>query len=282
MTAENKESIVQELVRLSQKESQAKIANRIEVSTATISHMINHKWELIRDEMWRKVKNSLNITFGWQTAMTQNFKLLNVYLEAAQTRGISIAISHEPGAGKTHTFENYKNKYHNVIYVVCKTHWTKKIYVKNLLKACGLEPYGTVEELITRFVDHVRKLEMPLIIIDQTDKLKDPSLDLFMDFYNDLDGHCGFVLSGVPAFKKRVERGCRADKIGYRELKSRIGRKFISLDPISFEDVKNICCANGVTQEGLIREIFNTCEGDLRRVKRSIDQHFLMNENKVA
>jgi DNA transposition AAA+ family ATPase len=137
---------------------------------------------------------------------------------------------------------------------------------------------GTVEQLIERFIATMKSMNKALVIIDQVDKLKDSQLDLFMDFYNELDGHCGFVLSGVPALKRRIERGCQLDKIGYKELRSRIGRKYIQLANVSENDVTAVCKANGVNDEQVINEIYNTCEGDLRRVRRSIDQYFLMKE----
>ncbi len=276
-----KELIVSELKALALKTSQNKIAKRADVSTATISQMINSNWDFIRDEMWQKVKLNLNIQWHWVTAETTNLKSLTGLLKSVQGRSISICIAHDAGAGKTHAYREYSKENDNVIHLECKNYWTKKIYVKELLRACGLDDFGTVETLINRFTNHIKELSNPLVIIDQIDKLKDPSLDLFMDFYNDLDGHCGFVLSGVPALKKRIERGCGTDRIGYKELRSRIGRKYITLKTITEQDVSAICIANGVTNEQVINEIYNTCEGDLRRVKRSVDQYYLLNNEST-
>lgn len=281
MEATHKDIIVSELKQLSSKESQSKIAKKANVSTATISQMINNNHELIRDEMWLKVKINLRIDWGWISAPTTNLKKINQLLNAVQNRSISVCISHDAGAGKSHTFKLYERTYQNVIYIECKNYWTKKSYAKKLLTACGLDTDGTVENLIDRFINHMKGLNMPLIIIDQIDKLKDAQFDLFMDFYNELDGHCGFVLSGVPALRKRIERGRKLDKIGYREVYSRIGCKYISLSKIKMIDVANICKANGVTDEELINEIFNTCEGDLRRVKREVDKYFLLQNPTV-
>lgn len=280
MKTSAKEHIVTELKFLAKKESQSKIAKKAGVSTATISQMINHNWELIRPEMWRKVKINLHIELAdeWQTAEITNLKILNQLLKGAQQRSMSIAISHNAGAGKSHTYRLYERVYENVIYVECKNYWTKKSYIRHLLSASGLNSSGTAEELIERFIEHIKGLVRPLVIIDQIDKLKDSSLDLFMDFYNELK-NCGFVVSGVPALRKRIERGVKNKKIGYEEFYSRIGRKFIALDPIKEKDVQLICEANGVAEEQVINEIYNTCEGDLRRVRRSIDQYFLMKNN---
>lgn len=275
MTQDQKTAIAKEVHIMTQKTSQAKVAKKANVSTATISQIVNGNWELIRPEMWRKVQTTLKIELNWITAKTNNLKIVLDLLKAAQSKSLSICIAHNAGAGKSEGYRYYDKMATNVIYIECKNYWTKKSYVKHLLLASGLDPEGTVEELIERFLDYIRSLEKPLLIIDQVDKLKDPSLDLFMDFYNEFDGHCGFVLSGVPALKKRIEKGVRFDKIGYRELYSRVGRKFIQLDPVTLKDVKSICIANGLDDEEQISFIYNTCEGDLRRVKREVQKYFL-------
>lgn len=277
-----KEKIVEQLKMMSSKSSQNKIAVKAGVSSATISQMVNLNWEYIKDEMWNKVRMNLGITFGWQTADTTNYLQLKGLLNSVQKRSISVCVSHDAGAGKTHTYREYSKQNQNIIFVECNNYWTKKIYMRELVRACGLEIGGTIETLIIRFIDHIKGLNKPLVIIDQIDKLKDPSLDLFMDFYNALDGHCGFVISGVPALKKRIERGCVLDKIGYKELRSRIGRTYLKLSPITPDDVTAICYANGITDEEQAYQIYNNCQGDLRRVKRDIDKHFMINESQES
>lgn len=270
-----KQTIVDELVKLAKKSSQNILSQKSGVSSATISQMINNKWQMISDEMWRKVQTMLRIDSNWKNAKTTNQVLINELLNAVKTKSISVCISHDAGAGKSHTYKKFEREETNVIYIECKNYWGKKSYVKQLLVAAGINAEGTTEEMIEAFIEGVRKLDKPVVIIDQVDKLKDATLDLFMDFYNDLDGHCGFLLSGVPALKKRVLRGVQRDKIGYRELWSRIGRKFIALDPIKRNDVQAICEANGVDDENFIADVYASCEGDLRRVKRSVEQYYL-------
>jgi len=124
-------------------------------------------------------------------------------------------------------------------------------------------------------------MDKPLIIIDQMDKLKDASLDFFIDFYNDLVGHCGFALSGVPALEKRILRGVKNDRSGYFELWSRIGRKFLKLKPLQFSDVEAICKANGLNDMDRIEDVFAGCDNDLRRVKIDVENYYL-NSKSVA
>ncbi|AOR29575.1 hypothetical protein FORMB_25580 [Formosa sp. Hel1_33_131] len=272
LSKEHKTLIANELSRRSTKTSQNQLALQADVSSATISQMLNNNWKLISDALWRKVQVTLRIDPKWNIAKTHNFLQVKQLLSVAKSESLSIGISDSAGKGKTEAFINFERDHENVIYVECKNYWTKKSYIKQLLINTGLSSIGTTEELINRFIKHLKGLDTPLLIIDQFDKLKDPQLDLFMDFYNDLSGHCGFVVSGVEALEKRIIKGVNREKIGYAELYSRIGKKFIKLAPITEQDVKQICNANGITDGDDVSFIYHNSEGDLRRVRRDIDK----------
>lgn len=282
METQQKHQISTEVALMADKLSQQKIAVKANVSGATINHIINGKWDLIKDEMWRKVQVALKIDLGWNHADTSNYLNLMQLIRITQKGGMSIAISMKEGRSKSHTYKRYERTNENVILVECKNYWTKKTYVQALLRSAGLSSEGTVGELIENFIEHVRTLKTPIIIIDQADKLKDPQLDLFMDFYNDLEGHCAFVLSGVLALSKRVLRGVQRDKVGYRELFSRVGRKFIALPNFTLEDATLVCRANGIEDEDSIMQIYNASEQDMRGLKRGIEKYLGLAKSKKA
>lgn len=271
-----KQAIVGELkIRIRKGESQNSLATRCGVSGATISQMVNSNWGLIAEKMWRRVMIALKIDFSWKTANTKNFKMLMSLLNNCKQKSISVGISHDAGAGKSHAYSHYERQIDNTFYLECKTFWTRKNYMKKLLQNFGLTSDGSIEVMVERLTDHLEGLDKPLVILDQLDKLNDSSLDLFMDFYNVLDGYCAFVVSGVPALKKRILRGCQLDKSGYKEFYSRIGKNFIYLDEITIDDVALICKENGLDDPEKINEIFNMCDGDLRRVKRDVQKYFM-------
>lgn len=283
MNQEQKSQIANELSILCKKSSQNHMAKVLEVSTALISQVVNQNWRLISNEMWRIIEAKLYIDLNWVTVSTTNFKILSDLLKSSEQLGISIAISDTPGKSKSETYKHFwKENIATNIYVQCKNTWTKKSYLKSLLIASGLESHGKTEELLNRFINHLRSIDKPTVTLDQFDKLKDPQLDLFMDLYNDLNGKCGFIVSGVKALEKRILKGVHRDKIGYAEFYSRIGKKFIELDPINYQDVKMICEANGVTEPEEIEFIYQNCEDDLRRVRRDIDKYKLKHSRKTA
>lgn len=292
MTTEQKQQITDEVVRLAklygkivkgvEQTSANKVAVKVGLSSATISHVIQGKWESIADEAWRKIKVKLKIDFDWETADTINLKYIKTKLDVAKNESISIGFAHDAGSGKSHTFKQYEKNNKNVFYIECKTYWTKKSYAKALVLACNLEDCENTIQNIEKFSDHIAGLYKPLVIIDQMDKLKDGSMDLFIDFYNDFQGHCGFILSGVPALDKIIKRGIKNEKSGFREIWSRVGRKFLPLKPLKLQDVKAICNANGFYHDEDIQVIFNSCEGDLRNVKKDVQLYLLIEKEKVA
>ncbi|BFO64089.1 AAA family ATPase [Chryseobacterium sp. KCF3-3] len=288
MTNQYKSIIAKEMFRLAGdgkkrkdvtfKYSQVGLSNKLGISNAYVSNMIAGKWDNISDAMWRKVQNILNIDFDWNIAETTNYVNVTELLAKVQQKNLTVGISYDAGVGKSQAYIDYDRLNHNVIYVECKIYWKTKSYVKNLLNAAGLEAEGTTEQMIDTFISHVMGLENPIIIIDQMDKLKEGAFDLFMDMYNDLFRCCGFVVSGVPALKKRILRGAKNDKIGYREAYSRLHKTFIELSPIDQEDVEVICKANGITDEEEISLIFNQCDGDLRIVRKDVTKYFILQE----
>ena len=271
ITTQEKTRIAIEVKSLAEKSSQVAVSLEAKVSNATISQIINNKHELVSPEMFMAVKANLHLDFTWNNANTANYLLIKQLLDYSKENSTSHAISEDAGRGKTNAFRRYKRQNKNVVLIECQNFWTKKSYMKAILAACGLREFGTLQEMVYRFIKHLKSKHCPLVIIDQFDKLKDPQMDLFMDFYNELDGYCGFILSGVRALEKKIKNGVHREKIGYAELYSRINRKFIRLDAVTKADVRKICHANNVFDIDQVDYIYDCCEGDLRRVKTDVE-----------
>lgn len=259
--------------------SQVELAIKLGISNGTVSNMINGKWGNISDAMWRKVQGVLKLDTDWNIAPTNNYNLLMELLKNLQKNSLTAAVSYNAGVGKSQTYIQYERYNDNVIYVECKNYWQTKSYIKALLNACGLKAEGTKEEMIEAFIEYVMGLDRPLIIIDQMDKLKEGAFDLFMDLYNDLFRCCGFLISGVPALEKRITRGAKIDKIGYREVLSRINSNFLKLTPIDLNDVREVCVMNGLEDEDEISRIFELCNGDMRFVRKEVNKYFLLKKS---
>ena len=257
-----------------QKGSQNKASNALKgVSGATISQILNGKTELIADEMWRNIESQLKATIPteWVNVETRDFKMLEHLFTDAKRYANVFAVVGDAGSGKTKAIELYANSNDNVFTLSCSEFWNKKYFLQELLQSMSRDFSGlTVAEMMQEAINQILKKENPVIILDEADKLTDQVLYFFITLYNKLEDRCGIVLCATDHLEKRIKRGLKINKKGYKEIYSRIGRKFIELKGIGFTDVTQVCFANGIEDKSQIKQVWEDCEGDLRRVKRKI------------
>jgi hypothetical protein len=258
-------------------DSQAKAAASIkDTSEATVIQILKGRFEGISDAMFRNIAKQV----GWNERKstlveTLNFNTLLLYYSIARDHGETFAVVARAGGGKSYTGKWYANnmKGKNVYYLECAEHWNKKYFLLELLEAMGKNAGGmNIYEMMKLVVSELRKQDKPLIIIDEVDKLADNTLLFFITLYNQLHGLCGIVWTSTDAIVKRVDKAVSKNKVGFNEIFSRIGRKFIELPGLNKSELKEICQANGITGEEDINRVLNTCEGDVRRINRAYIQ----------
>ncbi|RWX00952.1 ATP-binding protein [Flavobacterium cerinum] len=284
MTNFDKQQIVDALKEYIAKfDSQNKAANSLKnVSAATISQMVNSKWDLIKEEMWRNVSAQIggSNTNEWVIVETSSHKRLNGLLTDAQEHSNVFAAIGDAGSGKSNTMKHYANN-PNAYRLQCSEFWNRKIFLAELLSAMGSDHSGlTVAEMMYEAVSRLKKKEKPLLMLDEADKLSDQVLYFFITLYNELEDHCGIVLCATDHLKKRIKKGIALNKKGYNEIYSRVGRKFIELSSVDFTAVTQICVANDIIEKSQIKKVWEDCDNDLRRVKRKI--HALKNQKPHA
>jgi DNA transposition AAA+ family ATPase len=274
ITEVKKQKIAEKLANyVSKYESQARAANSLrDVSAATINHMLNGKWQLIKEEMWRNVASQIGYKDEeWVTVETRDFRLLTTFLRDAQDNSLVIAITGEAGTGKSVALRKYAEENKNAYLIKCNEYWNRKTFLQEVLTTLGRDYSGyTVAEMMAEVVKYLKATENPELIFDEFDKVSDQILYFFITLYNMLEDHCGIVLCATDHLAKRIKRGLKINKKGYKEIYSRIGRKFIELKGLSSADITQICIANGIDSKELIKGVIEDCEGDLRRVKRKI------------
>lgn len=240
------------------------------VSPATVTQIVTGKWELINEKMWRSIAAQIGVKqTRWNIVETRNYKALSDIFSDAQENALVLAVCGEAGTGKSLTAAHYGAENPNVYVLACSEYWNRKTFLRELLRVMGKNPAGdTVGDMVDDVVMALKRRENPLIILDEADKLSDQVMFFFITFYNKLEDYCGIVLMATDYLEKKVRRGLRLNKKGYKEIYSRIGRRFMAMPGLSETDISDVCRANGV--EGLreIDTVKKDCEGDLRRVKR--------------
>ncbi|TGG39213.1 ATP-binding protein [Duncaniella freteri] len=274
MTTQEKQQISDQLrAYCEQKGSQNKAATALKVSSATVSKILAGNWETIADEMWRSIAGQINGrgAEGWQLVPTRAYNAMTFALENAQRDALVMAVIGEAGSGKTEAVKNYTAAGRNVYHLVCSEYWNRRTFMAKVLQTMGVAYSGnTVADMMDAIVDTLKRKETPLIVLDEADKLSDQVLYFFISLYNQLEDHCGIILTATSYLRARIEKGLRLNRKGYAEIFSRLGRKFVELPLHNSEDVAAVCVANGVTDTKTINSIIDEADGDLRRVKRSV------------
>lgn len=242
------------------------------VSVGTISNILAGKWGNISDTMWTSIQKQVSPSLGsWIIVEnTKRVKLLNKLYADAQEFSEAYCIVAAEGSGKSEPAKMFAER-PNVYRVVCAEHLNRKTFLSEVLKAMGKETSGyTVYEMMREVISVILKVDRPLLILDEADKLSDQVLYFFISIYNSTEDKCGIVIQATDFLKKRIKRGIDLNKRGFKEIFSRFGRKFIELKPNTNADLKEIIEANGIYEHEEITRIINESEGDIRRIKRLV------------
>ena len=246
-------------------------------STGTVSQVLNGRWESISDEMWKKIGDQVGGVAdedGWHIVETGAYQEISYALRDAQEYKNVTWIVGEAGSGKSTTAKLYALSHREAFYMLCSEDLTRGEFVREIARLTGIRPEGhTVRSLWTAILDNLIRMDAPLLIFDEADKLTESVFHYFISLYNKLEDKCGVVYLSTDYIMTRIEKGLRWQRPGYKEFYSRIGRKYFVIEDTTVNDVYAICVANGLTSRKDIDEVIReaeSCNFDLRRVKKSI------------
>ena len=245
------------------------------VSSATVSQLCNGKYELISDEMFVRIATQIGFAFdSWNLHEGKTFKEITFTLSDAQAYKNVTWIVGDAGCGKTTAAIEYRRTHRNVFYILCSEDMRRSDFVREIAKQVGAPTDTTnLRDMLENAISMISFLGNPLLVFDEGDKLTDSVFNYFISIYNRLEGHSGIVFLSTDYIKRRMEAGLRYNKKGYKEINSRIGRRFFDVSPTEENDIYAICQANNLTDRSDIEEVLKDAkrsDNDLRRVKRCI------------
>jgi hypothetical protein len=245
------------------------------VSSATVSQLCNGKYELISDEMFVRIATQIGFAFdSWNLHEGKTFKEITFTLSDAQAYKNVTWIVGDAGCGKTTAAIEYRRTHRNVFYILCSEDMRRSDFVREIAKQVGAPTDSSnLRDMLENAISMISFLSNPLLVFDEGDKLTDSVFNYFISIYNRLEGHSGIVFLSTDYIKRRMEAGLRYNKKGYKEINSRIGRRFFDVSPTEQNDIYAICQANNLTDRADIEEVLKDArrsDNDLRRVKRCI------------
>lgn len=261
----NRNSLIKHIELHIAKEGSANaLANKIGINIGALSTIMRGKYGANEQKMLSKIATALNYKErDWNTVRTvTNYNIISKVFNDAQIESMWMAISNKAGSGKTETLEDlYNMDATGAVIFVQAEEWTGRQFLMKLVeKTCGIKKpgYHSLSDLIHLFTNYILQKgnENPVLIIDEADKLKPSAVRALIPIYNHTEHRLGVILSGTENFQKEMKAGVRANKKGFDELDSRLGRTYISLPGMSEKDVKAICMANGIKSAEIADDIW--------------------------
>lgn len=246
------------------------------ISAGTLSTVLNSKYDTISDDMFRNIAAQVGSpqSQGWQVCETTAFKEMMFAMEDAQQWQNVTWIVGDAGCGKTTAAQIYAENHKEAFVMLCSEDMKRGDFVREMASKIGISTAGyNIRKSLDLVISQVGKMETPVLVFDEGDKLTDNVFHYFISIYNRLEDKAGIVFLSTSYIQRRMEIGLKHNKKGYREIHSRIGRKFFEVEETSAVDVYSICQANGLTDEKAISRVIKDaeeCDFDLRRVKKAI------------
>jgi DNA transposition AAA+ family ATPase len=252
----------------------------INVSEATIIQIKQGKFNSISDAMWTNIAKQIGLKSSkWNVVMTKPLKQLVKLFSKVRDNSLTIAVAISAGRCKSEAAKWFAKHNENAFHIVCAEYFSNKTLLGKILRSMNKEADGSAADMMELIIETVLRMDNPIIILDEFDKLKDKQKLFFITLFNMLSDHCALVIMGTLNMQYQILRKNGKHVIGYEEIYSRIGRRFITLKDADLKDVAQICEANGVTDPQRITKIFNEANGDLRRVKTAVIKEFILKDS---
>ncbi len=287
LTVQNKDAIRDALIEYcSNYPSQNRASESLNgVSAATVSQICNQRYQNISDDMFGRIATQIGYSLeSWTLTESDTFSRIIFAMTDAQAYKNTTWVVGDAGCGKTTAAIEYRRTHRNVFYILCSEDMRKSDFVREIAKQVGAPVDGTnLRDILEYAISMIAFLQNPLIIFDEGDKLTDSVFSYFISIYNRLENKAGIIFLSTDYIKRRVENGLRYNKKGYKEINSRIGRKFFDVSVATEQDVYAICQANGLSDPADIKRVQREAaqgEYDLRRVRRVVHVYKRINENK--
>jgi DNA transposition AAA+ family ATPase len=246
------------------------------VSTSYFSYMVNRNWNgmphgsdpsktvAIADKYFERVADAIGLKLErqyWGHLDTDNYRLMVATFNDARADRLPHCIDGETGQGKSYAAEAYKRMHPaNTFVVTCADDLTSKSFMVELALAVGVKPVGAIYEIRRAVQKKLMNVVNPLLIIDESENLKDRAWGASKALMDNMKGYCGMVFIGANDFRtvmeKKADKGLKCFPQVYSRLKE---GGFTPLFGLSAEDVRDIAGSFGITSQRVVNKLHAMC-----------------------
>jgi DNA transposition AAA+ family ATPase len=192
---------------------------------------------------------------------TSNFSTCQRICRDAQTNKKMIAITGNPGYGKTTALEYYVatcNDY-PAYFVTVKPSMSPVQFYREISHGMRISAGNTIYDCIKAVSERLNREEHSLLVIDEAGKFTPKMLQYLHELRDYTRESAGIVLSGPEYFKNNLVNWVYKDKIGMSEVFRRINYWQELVSP-SKEEIYSICIGHGIEDKDIIRQLQNKCK----------------------
>ncbi len=278
ITDEMKKEIVAAINAIRSKyASDSKFAIALGINAAQLSTIRKGKIDkVLSDANWISIARRLDVQLGsrpeWKTAKTPVFTYIYNQLKECQENSQSGLLCDRADVGKTFTARCYVRDNKNAVYIDCSQVKSKQKLIRQIAREYGIYHTGRYADVYQDLVFYLRTIKNPLVILDEAGDLDYPAFLELKALWNATELACGWYMMGADGLKAKIEGNIGRKRVGYEELFSRFGKRFLKITPDgkdAWEDfaraqVALIALANYPAAD--VKKIYNNTGGSLRRI----------------
>jgi hypothetical protein len=194
---------------------------------------------MLKETQWLTMGRELGISINerkWNVARTDVFETIEEDILFCQQYSKSRICVDDCGIGKTFTAKYLSRKLQNCFYVDASQGKTKRLFIKNIARAIGIDTTDTYDTIKSNIKYYLKTLTCPIVIVDEAGDLDYGAFMDLKELWNGTENACAWYLMGADGLRRKIERGINSRKVGYREMFSRLSEKYTSIVPVGKEN----------------------------------------------
>lgn len=276
MTQDQKRQVREALLRYTdQQTNQNEAAKQLRgISSATLSLVRSSNWQAVSDSMWQLIARQVGFYGGdWHAADTSAHLLLRILMGDAQRHHVGHYVCMPSGLGKTYTASWYMRQHDEVYYIAGNSGLNRRGIIAQLMQQTGQEEHALTKVMLLQLSAYFAERENTLLVVDDAHLLPDRALTVISRIAAAMGTHAGLLIMGNTMLHNRIVEGARLGIAGFETLYGLCRKKAVVLQQLQANDVELVCCANGITDAGVIQYITASCGSNLHHAACLITQY---------
>lgn len=214
--------------------SQNEFVKKTGINEAYISNMRNQSFAIGKTEIAAKWFELVAQKIGfqlqkqyWQPVATNQMNFMLSVFEDAKENGDTNLIIGDTGAGKSFITKLFAS--HNPLDLfIIKVGSSDNLadLIDKILEKAKIPTAKTKSKNINGIIKHMQKLKFdgykPMIVFDESEYMKQPTLGMMKELYDDLSGHCSIIMIGTDELLDNLDKLRKRKKAGMRQFYRRI------------------------------------------------------------